>query len=104
MPGPVAGEEAVAAGGAVVIGALDGQRAHDACEGLGAVPGVASQLPAGMRQGLVGVVATIGGRLGGGPAISLRPQSGPWPTRGRLPVSPLSTEVTCRRLGSLQSR
>ncbi len=43
---PVAREEALAAGGAVVVGALEGQRAQNGLEGLGATASVASGLPA----------------------------------------------------------
>ena len=57
---PVAQEEAVAAAGAVVVGALQGQPAQDRLDGLGAAPGVACRLPAGARQGGAGVIAAVG--------------------------------------------
>ena len=44
---PVAWEEALAAGGAVGVGALEGQPAQDGLEGLGAPSGVARRLAAG---------------------------------------------------------
>ena len=44
---PVAWEEALAAGGAVGVGALEGQPAQDGLAGLGAPSGVARRLAAG---------------------------------------------------------
>ena len=56
----VAREEALPAGGAVVVGALQGQAAQDRLEGLGAAPGVARRLPARARPGRAGVIAAVG--------------------------------------------
>ncbi len=57
---PVAGEAALAAGGAVVVGALEGQPAQDGLDGLGSPSGVARGLAAGTGQGGADVVAAVG--------------------------------------------